>query len=143
MPKPLYPHPPPHGSFGNLTRGQFSSSGQGSFPSSNPNVWINPWFKGHNNSPANNFIRQNGYDYQKGHNSQWADQYQGNYPQYNTPRNDYPVRNNFFPKSKFYSGDLNSQLVWYSDQRDLFDLCMVHSSYAQFYGISVFRSPFG
>ena len=114
MPKPFFPHPPPYANFGNSNRGQFSGPGQGSYPGSNPNVWINPWFKGYNNSPPNNFIRQNGYDYQKGHNSQWTDpgdQYQGNYQQYNATRNDYPVRNNFFQNQNKTRSEYPTSLV--------------------------------
>ena len=41
-----------------------------------------------------------------------------------------------------YSADLNSKLVWYLDQGDLFARQMVHNSDAKYRGSSVFRSPF-
>ena len=42
-----------------------------------------------------------------------------------------------------YSGDLKSQLVWYSDHGDLFDHQMVCYLDAQYHGSLVFRSQFG
>ena len=46
--------------------------------------------------------------------------------------------------TRLYSGDLNSKLLQYSDDGDLFACQMVHYSDAQYHhGSSVFGLPFG